>query len=75
MSQIYMEQLVIHYEFLPGAKEVLRELNGHFQLVYITNGLADVQRPRLQLSEIDHLFESIIIADEIGHQKTKCSFL
>ena len=74
MSQSYLEQLVVHYKFLPRAKEILHELNGHFQLVYITNGLADVQRPRLQLSEIDHLFESIIIADEIGHQKPNASY-
>ena len=74
MSQHYLEQLVVHYEFLPGAKETLLELNGHYQLVYITNGLADVQRPRLEQSGIEALFESIIIADEIGHQKPHAAY-
>jgi len=74
MSKNYLTCLVEHYEFLPKAKEILHALNGHFKLVYITNGLADVQRPRLKRSEITHLFESIIIADEIGHQKPNAPY-
>ena len=69
LSKFYLNGLVEEFEFMPFAKEVLHALHGHFELVYITNGLSDVQRPRLERSGIKRLFSSIIIADEIGFQK------
>ncbi len=74
LSQFYLKGLVEEFEFMPSAKEVLQELHGHFELVYITNGLSDVQRPRLERSGIERLFSSIIIADEIGHQKPNAAY-
>ena len=43
-------------------------------MLIVTNGIADVQRPRFDNSEIKRYFEDIIISDEIGTAKPATDF-
>lgn len=52
-----------------GAAELLNQVNGSFQLGIISNGIGVAQRQRLAAGKIDHLFDSIIVSDEIGIRK------
>lgn len=52
-----------------GAKEILDELHKEYKLVLITNGLAKVQRSRLEKTLLQNYFDSIIISEEIGVSK------
>lgn len=65
----YLQQLGQQAPLVDGAMELLRGLNGRFQLAIITNGLADVQHPRLEKSGLKQYFSPIIISQEIGISK------
>jgi YjjG family noncanonical pyrimidine nucleotidase len=65
----YLQELAAHGTLLPGAEEVVRRLAPRTRMALVTNGLADVQRPRLGGSPIADLFEVLTISDEIGIAK------
>jgi YjjG family noncanonical pyrimidine nucleotidase len=68
-SQQYLENLALGTELLPGVREVLGTLYGRIGLALITNGLQDVQRPRLARSTIGHYLDPVIISEEVGFSK------
>jgi YjjG family noncanonical pyrimidine nucleotidase len=68
-SQQYLENLAMGTELMPGAQEVLSTLHGRIGLALITNGLQDVQRPRLARSTIGHYLDPVIISEEVGFSK------
>jgi 2-haloacid dehalogenase len=51
------------------AEEMVKSLWGRFNLAAITNGLTEVQRPRLAASSIDGCFKAVIISEEVGAAK------
>lgn len=59
---------------LEYAQELLVELGGHYQLGLITNGLKEVQRPRLSRTTIKDAFQVIVVSDEIGVAKPDPGF-
>lgn len=65
----YLAQLGQQAPLVDGVMELLGGLNGRFQLGIITNGLADVQHPRLEKSGLKPYFSPIIISQEIGVSK------
>jgi len=65
----YLSHLPGHPYFLEGAPEILEVVGKHFKMGIITNGLKEVQRPRLLKSGIDHHFEVIVVSGEIGLAK------
>lgn len=65
----YLRRLGTKPYLLPGAIEVLETLRGHVKLGYITNGMTEVQRPRMEMIGLHALFDLIVIAGEIGHSK------
>lgn len=65
----YLNQLPSRPYFIDGALDLLHGLHGKVRLGIITNGLAEVQRPRLVATGIDRLFDVIVVSGEIGHMK------
>ncbi|MCB0657396.1 MAG: YjjG family noncanonical pyrimidine nucleotidase [Saprospiraceae bacterium] len=70
----YVENLsqIVHY--LDTAEDTLHVLAQHFGLALITNGLPNVQRPRLARSSITPLFKAIVISGEIHRTKPDPDF-
>ncbi|MCP4422002.1 MAG: noncanonical pyrimidine nucleotidase, YjjG family, partial [Chloroflexi bacterium] len=68
-SQTYLEQLAQQAPLLEGAAELIEALNGRYRLALITNGLADVQYPRLERSGLQTYFTAVIVSDEVGVAK------
>ena len=68
-SDLYLQNLSQVSELLPGAQEVVQALYGRYKLAVVTNGLRDVQRPRLQRSTIGKYFAQLIISEEVGAAK------
>lgn len=60
--------------FIDGATELLHRLHGTVRLGMITNGLTEVQRPRLVSSGIDRFFDVIVVSGEIGHMKPEHAY-
>jgi 2-haloacid dehalogenase len=68
-SSRYLRNLAEGSELIDGAEEVVRSLQSQAGLMIITNGLADVQRPRFARSAIGDCFVDIVISEEVGAAK------
>ena len=68
-SCTYLEHLACNAMLVEGAETVVRSLRAEVRLVLLTNGLADVQRPRLARSAIRGLFDAVVISEEVGAAK------
>ncbi len=70
----YLEQLP-HLPFLMDyADEILSHLHGRVKMAIVTNGLPEVQRPRLEIAKLTHLFDVIQVAGEVGVAKPDRSY-
>ena len=73
-SAHYLQNLIHASEIYDGVIELLDSLKGKFKMSIVTNGLKEVQRPRLKKLEMMHYFDSIIVSDEIGFKKPQGEF-
>jgi 2-haloacid dehalogenase len=69
VSPLYLRNLALGTDLLEGADEVVHTVKGHYHLALVTNGLKDVQRPRLEGSTLRNCFEKVFISEEIGAAK------
>ncbi|WP_168797398.1 YjjG family noncanonical pyrimidine nucleotidase [Neolewinella litorea] len=74
LSLSYRNYLAASHHLLEGALDVLQRVQGRYRLGLITNGLKEVQRPRLQNTGIAPFFDFIAISDEIGVAKPDAAF-
>lgn len=65
----YLELLPLRTNLLPYASEILQQFAGNFRMSIITNGFKEVQRHKMQNSNIFHYFEHVLISEEVGFQK------
>jgi YjjG family noncanonical pyrimidine nucleotidase len=70
----YLVHLSTAAFLLDGALELLRKLQSHYRMALVTNGLKEVQRPRLEAGALHSFFDIIIVSDEIGHAKPHAPF-
>jgi len=70
----YLENLVLLSEAYAGVTSVLVALKRDYRLGVITNGLREVQRPRLARLRLDTYFDSIVVSDELGAAKPHHAF-
>jgi 2-haloacid dehalogenase len=68
-SARYLQNLAEASDLMVGAENIIRALKARYRLALITNGLKDVQRPRLARSAIAGYFEVVAISEEIGAAK------
>ena len=73
-SRLYLANLAQAAQLIEGAEAVVRSLAQHYRLAIITNGLKDVQRPRLESSTIAAFFPLVVISEEIGVVKPEARF-
>ena len=74
VEMLYENTLSTHDELLDGAITFLETVSKKYHLVLISNGMPNIQHPRLQSSGIEKYFESIFISDEMGAQKPSTEF-
>ncbi len=70
----YLQNLAGAWALIDGAEEMIRTLYQRYKLVVVTNGLRDVQRPRLNASPIGKYFADVVISEEIGVAKPSSGF-
>jgi len=68
-SRLYLKNLALGTDLLDGADELIHNLQKNYHLALVTNGLKDVQRPRLVHSSLHGCFEQVFISEEIGVSK------
>jgi 2-haloacid dehalogenase len=73
-SRTYLPNLARGADLLPGAEEAIAALRPHCKLGLITNGLSDVQRPRLAASPLAQVFDLVAISEELGVAKPHAGY-
>lgn len=70
-QELYQSLLAKEYDFLPGGRELLSELkkSGRYRLYMATNGIPEVQEPRIEKSGVGEFFDGVFISERIGYQK------
>jgi putative hydrolase of the HAD superfamily len=69
LTDTYWEYFCNTCYFEDGAEQLLDSMKDMFQLGIITNGISAAQRKRLTTGKIEHLFNSVVISDEVGIRK------
>ncbi|MEM6803365.1 MAG: YjjG family noncanonical pyrimidine nucleotidase [Bacteroidota bacterium] len=70
----FLQHLILNSLAYEGVQDLLDRLKEEYVLGLVTNGLKEVQRPRLDRLNMTHYFESIIVSDEIGVAKPQEEF-
>lgn len=70
----YLEHLSQQCALIQGAQGLLEKLHQTHHLALVTNGLKEVQRPRLARSGLADFFKMVVVSDEIGHAKPDRAF-
>ena len=68
-SAVYLRQLSMQAHLMEGALELVHSLRASHRLAIITNGLSDVQRPRLARSPLADIVGPVVISEEVGAAK------
>lgn len=69
MADHYVAGMASTAELYPGARDVLEDLATTATLALVTNGLSEVQRPRIERLDIGHLFDAVVISGEVNTAK------
>jgi 2-haloacid dehalogenase len=65
----YLEILATCTELIDGCEELLNQTSPDHHIAIITNGLKEVQRPRIAASPMSRYFDSVTISGEAGFAK------
>ncbi len=74
LSQDYIDFLASEGHLIEGAWDFLEKLKAHFELVLVTNGIASVQRGRLESTGTIRFFKHLVISEEVGAPKPQTAF-
>lgn len=70
----YLAGIVKFSKLFAQANEILRYTKKKYKVALVTNGLREVQRPRLKKCGIYEMFDQIVVSDEIGYSKPDIEF-
>lgn len=65
----YLKYLSQNNYLLDDARDIVEKCSKKYEIVIVTNGLASVQNPRFNKSELKKYFSHIVISEEIGSAK------
>jgi len=68
-AEDYLSRLAGQTALIDGAERTVNALAGVCRLMLITNGIAEVQRPRFAASKIRDHFTGLVISEEVGAAK------
>lgn len=73
-NRLYLESMVDYARLYPDSIKVLHHFVQNYKLGIITNGLKEVQRPRINKVQIKDFFQVIVVSDEIGISKPHTAY-
>lgn len=65
----YESRLSEGYDYLDGAKELLEQLQGKYNMYIVSNGAASIQHSRIEGAKLARYFDGIYISQEVGYHK------
>jgi putative hydrolase of the HAD superfamily len=69
LAQFFERDRRMRHVAFPESRQVLEELKKHYKLAMITNGAIDIQRDKIDGSNLADFFDPIIISGELGFGK------
>lgn len=74
MADYYVTSLSLFGKTLDGAEDLCRKLSSKYDMYIVTNGLAPVQKSRLNKCGLLPFFKGVFISEETGSQKPEKAF-
>ncbi len=74
LNEAYLNHISNNPIFVKDALSSLNQFRINYRMMLITNGLANVQLPRLQLTGLNPYFEHIVISEQLGYAKPSKEF-
>lgn len=74
VNDYYFNHIAANPIYIPSAEQLISKLIGKYKLAIITNGLPEVQLPRLSKTGLDKIFDPIVISQSIGYKKPDEAF-
>ena len=72
---IYLKYIIEFPSYMEGVEALLQEVHkSGYTSCIITNGMKEVQRPRIKKCNWEHYFQHIFVSDEIGIAKPQIEF-
>lgn len=68
-GRLFIRLLASNAYYIDGAQDMLSRLSKDHDIVVVTNGIAEVQRGRLERLDAMKYFHDVVISEEIGVQK------
>lgn len=69
MDQKYRYYLSRGHDLLGNSKQIIEELEPHYGLYIVTNGVAETQYRRLKAAKLLPFFKEVFVSEEVGYQK------
>lgn len=69
LNDQFLDAMGIICKPLPGAVAMLTAIQKHAKLGIVTNGFARMQENRLRKTKLDHMFDWLVISEEVGVAK------
>ena len=74
IDHTYREHLAVGYHAFDGALELVNELQEHFRLYIVSNGVSPIQHSRLAGSGLKPHFQDVFVSSDTGYQKPQRGF-
>lgn len=75
VADYYENALSQQHDELPGAYEAAKEIAARLPIAIVTNGIATIQRPRMENCSLRPFFSEIVISEEVGFSKPRPEML
>lgn len=75
IASYYEKALSMQYDELPGAYEAIKEIASRLPIAIVTNGIATIQRPRMESCSMHPFFSALVISEEVGSSKPRPEML
>ncbi|MBR3929717.1 MAG: YjjG family noncanonical pyrimidine nucleotidase [Clostridia bacterium] len=74
-ADYYENALSMQHDELPGAYEAVQAISARLPIAIVTNGIATIQRPRMENCSLRPFFSEIVISEEVGFSKPRPEML
>lgn len=71
VKSYYEKALSEQTDLLPGALEAVKAISEKMPIVIVTNGIASIQRPRMEKSPLRPYISHVVISEEVGASKPR----
>ncbi|MBQ4619508.1 MAG: YjjG family noncanonical pyrimidine nucleotidase [Clostridia bacterium] len=75
VANYYENALSMQHDELPGALEAVTKIAASLPIAIVTNGIATIQRPRMENCSMRSCFSEIVISEEVGYSKPRPEML